>query len=142
MKKQVPIISDINIGGNINRHLTCIILNKQVLNSLYVAYCLERDVGKEQFQSTNQGDVKAGLNFNAINTLRSMVPTWLFKKLLSPSSPKSTNQNLTRCYFLRFFLKWTQLHTLTAEFSTVQRLQKPSPLSAAFFTKAFAAQTP
>ena len=61
-------------GGYINQHLTCIRLNKQVLAPLYVAYYMESNAGKEQFQSKNQSAVKAGLNFDSINTLRLMVP--------------------------------------------------------------------
>ncbi|MEG2930059.1 MAG: restriction endonuclease subunit S [Oscillospiraceae bacterium] len=61
-------------GAYINQHLICIRLNRQILKSLYVAYSMESDAGKEQFLSKNQSAVKAGLNFNAINSLRLMVP--------------------------------------------------------------------
>ena len=61
-------------GGYINQHLTCIRLNQDAVRPLYVAYYMESDAGKEQFQSKNQSAVKAGLNFNSINTLRLMVP--------------------------------------------------------------------
>jgi len=61
-------------GAYINQHLTCIRLDKQELNTLYVAYYMESDAGKEQFQSKNQSAVKAGLNFNSINSLRLIVP--------------------------------------------------------------------
>ena len=61
-------------GGYINQHLTCIRLNQSQLNPLYVAYYMESEAGKTQFQSKNQSAVKAGLNFNAINSLRLMVP--------------------------------------------------------------------
>ena len=63
-----------NHGGYINQHLTCIRLNQSAVRSLYVAYYLESDAGKGQFQIKNQSAVKAGLNFNSINTLRLMVP--------------------------------------------------------------------
>ena len=36
-------------GAYINQHLTCIRLNKTVLNPLYVAYFMESPAGKEQF---------------------------------------------------------------------------------------------
>ena len=62
-----------NHGGYINQHLTCIRLNQSAVRSLYVAYYLESDAGKGQFQIKNQSAVKAGLNFNSINTLRLMV---------------------------------------------------------------------
>ena len=52
----------------------CIRLNKAILNPLYVAYFMESTAGKEQFESKNQSAVKAGLNFNSINSLRIMVP--------------------------------------------------------------------
>lgn len=61
-------------GAYINQHLTCIRLNKAALNPLFVAYYMESEAGKEQFQSKNQTGVKAGLNFNAINSLRLFVP--------------------------------------------------------------------
>lgn len=61
-------------GAYINHHLTCIRLKQDKLNPLYVAYYMESDAGKEQFIAKNQSAVKAGLNFNAINSLKLMVP--------------------------------------------------------------------
>ena len=62
-------------GGYINQHLTCIRLNQETVRPLYVAYYMESEAGKSQFQSKNQSAVKAGLNFNSINSLRLMVPS-------------------------------------------------------------------
>lgn len=61
-------------GGYINQHLTCIRIKKDYLNPLYVAYYMESEAGKAQFQSKNQSAVKAGLNFNSINSLLLSVP--------------------------------------------------------------------
>ena len=61
-------------GAYINQHLTCIRLKQDKLNPLYVAYYMESNAGKEQFVAKNQSAVKAGLNFNAINSLKLMVP--------------------------------------------------------------------
>lgn len=61
-------------GAYINQHLTCIRLNKAVLNPTYVAYFMESPAGKDQFESKNQNAVKAGLNFYSINSLRLMIP--------------------------------------------------------------------
>ena len=61
-------------GGYINQHLTCIRLDQSKLRPLYAAYFLESDAGKNQFQAKNQNGVKAGLNFNAINSLKLLVP--------------------------------------------------------------------
>ena len=61
-------------GAYINQHLTCIRLKQDKLNPLYVAYYMESDAGKEQFIAKNQSAVKAGLNFNAINSLKLIVP--------------------------------------------------------------------
>lgn len=61
-------------GAYINQHLTCIRLKQDALNPLYVAYFMESPAGKEQFESKNQSAVKAGLNFNSINSLRLMIP--------------------------------------------------------------------
>ena len=72
-------------GAYINQHLTCIRLNQEAVDPLYVAYFMESSAGKEQFVSKNQSAVKAGLNFNSINSLRLLVP------------PKAVQQD-----FLRF----------------------------------------
>ena len=61
-------------GAYINQHLTCIRLNKEILNPMYVAFFMESPAGKEQFESKNQSAVKVGLNFNSINSLRLLVP--------------------------------------------------------------------
>ena len=61
-------------GAYINQHLTCIRPNKEILNPMYVAFFMESPAGKEQFESKNQSAVKAGLNFNSINSLRLLVP--------------------------------------------------------------------
>lgn len=61
-------------GGYIDQHLTCIRIDQEVARPLYVAYYMESEAGKCQFQSKNQSAVKAGLNFNAINSLRFMLP--------------------------------------------------------------------
>lgn len=61
-------------GAYINQHLTCIRLNQKAVLPLYVAYYMESDAGKGQFRAKNQSAVKAGLNFNSINTLHLMVP--------------------------------------------------------------------
>ncbi|MBQ9304498.1 restriction endonuclease subunit S [Butyrivibrio sp.] len=62
-------------GAYINQHLSCIRLNRDVVNPLYVAHYMESPAGKEQFTAKNQSAVKAGLNFNSINSLKLMVPT-------------------------------------------------------------------
>ena len=41
---------------------------------------MESAAGKEQFESRNQSAVKAGLNFNSINSLRIMVPPMSVQK--------------------------------------------------------------
>ena len=61
-------------GGYINQHLICIRLNQDAVRPLYVAYYMESEAGKSQFQAKNQSAVKAGLNFNSINSLRLIVP--------------------------------------------------------------------
>lgn len=61
-------------GAYINQHLTCIRLKKDSLNPIYAAYYLESDAGKRQFSAKNQSAVKAGLNFNAIRSLRMAIP--------------------------------------------------------------------
>ena len=67
-------------GAYINQHLTCIRLNRIFLEPLYVAYFMESAAGKEQFISKNQSAVKAGLNFNSINTLQLIVPPLMAQK--------------------------------------------------------------
>ena len=61
-------------GAYINQHLICIRLNRENVEPLFVAYYLESPAGKGQFVTKNQNAVKAGLNFNSINTLNLMVP--------------------------------------------------------------------
>ena len=61
-------------GAYINQHLSCIRVNKEVLNPLFVAHSMESPAGKEQFTAKNQSAVKAGLNFNSINSLKLYVP--------------------------------------------------------------------
>ena len=61
-------------GAYINQHLSCIRLNRDVVNPLFVAHYMESPAGKEQFTAKNQSAVKAGLNFNSINSLKLMVP--------------------------------------------------------------------
>ncbi len=61
-------------GGYINQHLTCIRLKQEKLRPLFAAFYLDSEAGKRQFQSKNQNAVKAGLNFDSINTLKLFVP--------------------------------------------------------------------
>ena len=61
-------------GAYINQHLTCIRINRSILNPIYVAYYMESEAGKQQFETQNQTGVKAGLNFNSINGLKLMIP--------------------------------------------------------------------
>lgn len=74
-------------GAYINQHLTCIRLNQEAVEPLYVAYYMESAAGKEQFVSKNQSAVKAGLNFKSINSLRLLVP------------PKEVQQDFLRFVF-------------------------------------------
>ena len=62
-------------GAYINQHLTCIRLNQDVLNPLYVAYFMESEEGKKQFLAKNLSSVKAGLNFDSIRSLQIMIPS-------------------------------------------------------------------
>ena len=61
-------------GAYINQHLTCIRLKQDQINPSYVSYFMESDAGKRQFDAKNQSAVKAGLNFDAIKSLRLLVP--------------------------------------------------------------------
>lgn len=53
-------------GAYINQHLTCIRLDKSSLNPLFVAYYMESEAGKTQFQAKNQNGVKAGLDRKSV----------------------------------------------------------------------------
>lgn len=61
-------------GAYINQHLSCIRLDREVLNPVFVAHYMESPAGKEQFIAKNQSAVKAGLNFNSIKSLKLMTP--------------------------------------------------------------------
>ena len=62
------------MGAYINQHLSLVRLDSSKINPLYVSYFLETDGGKRQFESKNQNGVKAGLNFDAIKSLKILVP--------------------------------------------------------------------
>lgn len=61
-------------GAYNNQHLTCIRLDQSALVPLYVAYFMESSAGKAQFEAKNMSAVKAGLNFDAIRSLKLIVP--------------------------------------------------------------------
>ncbi|MDK8116204.1 restriction endonuclease subunit S [Limosilactobacillus reuteri] len=61
-------------GTYINQHLTCIRLDTEFINPVYASYFLESVAGKRQFNSKNQNGVKAGLNFDAIKSLKIIIP--------------------------------------------------------------------
>lgn len=61
-------------GAHINQHLSLVRLDRMRINPLYVSYFLETEGGKMQFESKNQNGVKAGLNFEAIKSLKILVP--------------------------------------------------------------------
>lgn len=63
-----------NMGAYINQHLSLVRLDKTKINPLYVSYFLETESGQMQFESKNQNGVKAGLNFDAIKSLKILVP--------------------------------------------------------------------
>ena len=82
-------------GAYINQHLTCIRLNNAILHPLYVAYFMESEAGKEQFQAKNQSAVKAGLNFNSINSLRLIVPPLNLQQQFAAFVAQTDQQKLT-----------------------------------------------
>lgn len=84
-------------GAYINQHLTCIRLNKEILNPLYVAHFMESAAGKEQFESKNQSAVKAGLNFNSINSLRIMVPPMSIQEKFAAFVAEVDKSKYCRC---------------------------------------------
>lgn len=61
-------------GAYINQHLSLVRLDQNRINPLYVSYFLETSGGKVQFESKNQNGVKAGLNFDAIKSLKILTP--------------------------------------------------------------------
>lgn len=61
-------------GAYINQHLTCIRLNREYVDPLFVSFFMESAAGKRQFAAKNQNAVKAGLNFTAIESLKLFVP--------------------------------------------------------------------
>ncbi|MCL1792150.1 MAG: restriction endonuclease subunit S, partial [Peptococcaceae bacterium] len=61
-------------GAYINQHLSLVRLKQSKLNPLFASYYFESNAGKNQFESKNQIGVKAGLNFDAINSLVIYVP--------------------------------------------------------------------
>ena len=61
-------------GAYINQHLSCVRLDKKYVVPLFVAYFLESSAGKAQFEKKSRSAVKAGLNFDAIKSLRFDLP--------------------------------------------------------------------
>jgi type I restriction enzyme S subunit len=61
-------------GAYINQHLSLVRLNQEKINPMFVSYFLETEGGKRQFDKKNQTGVKAGLNFDAIKSLKILVP--------------------------------------------------------------------
>ncbi len=61
-------------GAYINQHLSLVRLDTSKINPLFVSYFLETEGGKIQFLRKNQNAVKAGLNFDAIKSLRIINP--------------------------------------------------------------------
>ena len=61
-------------GAYINQHLSCIRLDRKRVEPLFLAFYLESAAGKAQFEKKNQSAVKAGLNFEAIRSLRFYLP--------------------------------------------------------------------
>ena len=61
-------------GAYINQHLSCARLDRKSVEPLFVAFYLESTAGKAQFEKKNQSAVKAGLNFEAIRSLRFYLP--------------------------------------------------------------------
>ena len=88
-------------GGYINQHLTCIRVNQSSVRPLYVAYYMESDAGKTQFRAKNQSAVKAGLNFNSINSLRLMVPPVDLQDIFIAFVEQIDKSKLLELYWLR-----------------------------------------
>lgn len=63
-----------NRGAYINQHLSLVRLDQSRINPYYLSYFLETEGGKVQFERKNQNGVKAGLNFDAIKSLKILVP--------------------------------------------------------------------
>ena len=61
-------------GAYINQHLSLVRLDAERINPLFVSHFLETEGGKLQFKSKNQSAVKAGLNFEAIKSLKVLAP--------------------------------------------------------------------
>lgn len=49
-------------------------MKQEKINPGYVSYFMESEAGKRQFDAKNQAAVKAGLNFDAIKSLKLLVP--------------------------------------------------------------------
>lgn len=61
-------------GTYINQHLSLIRLDQSLMNPVFASFYLESKAGKDQFASKNQMGVKAGLNFDAVKSLRLFSP--------------------------------------------------------------------
>ncbi|MDR1125122.1 MAG: restriction endonuclease subunit S, partial [Deltaproteobacteria bacterium] len=61
-------------GAYINQHISLVRLDQTKINPYFVSHFLETRAGKIQFESKNQVGVKAGLNFDAIGSLKILAP--------------------------------------------------------------------
>lgn len=61
-------------GAYINQHLSLVRLDCTKVTPLFVSYFLESPAGRGQFDAKKQVGVKSGLNFEAINSLKILVP--------------------------------------------------------------------
>lgn len=61
-------------GGYINQHIALMRLDLDLVNPVFLSYCLESDYCKRQIIKSNQNGVKAGLNFKALKNLSIVIP--------------------------------------------------------------------
>ena len=75
-------------GAYINQHLSCVRLDRKSVEPLFAAFYLESAAGKAQFEKKNQSAVKAGLNFEAIRSLRFYLPPLTLQREFAASVAK------------------------------------------------------
>ncbi len=107
-------------GAYVNQHLVCIRLKQKDIDPVYVAHYLESPAGKTQFRQKNQNAVKAGLNFNSIQSLAIALPP-----IVAQREFRSNIEAIDKSKFA--ILRWLSCFDREAATKSARRGLSPAP---------------
>lgn len=61
--------------GNVNQHVCIIRLKKEIMDSAFLTFCLNSELGQRQVMSLQAGGNREGLNFQQVRAIKLPVPT-------------------------------------------------------------------